>query len=226
MLSAIIVAGGSSQRMGFDKLLALLGDKPVLAHTIDAFERTESVREIILVARAERVGEFEELVRQNDFKKIRCVVAGGKHRQDSVRAGLGTVGAEASYIAVHDAARPLVTPEQIERVLAMAREHGAAALAAPITDTLKRADENHFVTDGVPRENLYTMQTPQIFERALLERAYAEVAANNRSVTDEVSAVEHLGAKVLLVPNDEWNVKITYPRDLLLAQAALARRSS
>jgi 2-C-methyl-D-erythritol 4-phosphate cytidylyltransferase len=226
MLSAIIVAGGSSQRMGFDKLLALLGDKPVLAHTIDAFERTESVREIILVARAERIGEFEELVRQNDFKKIRCVVVGGKHRQDSVRAGLGTVGAEASYIAVHDAARPLVTPEQIERVLALAREHGAAALAAPITDTLKRADENHFVTDGVPRENLYTMQTPQIFERALLERAYADVAANNRSVTDEVSAVEHLGAKVQLVPNDEWNVKITYPRDLLLAQAALARRSS
>jgi 2-C-methyl-D-erythritol 4-phosphate cytidylyltransferase len=226
MLTAVIVAGGSSQRMGFDKLLALLGDKPVLAHTIEAFERTDSVREIILVARGERVGEFEELVRQNNFKKVRSVVPGGEHRQDSVRAGLGKIGTDAKFVAVHDAARPLVTPDQIERVFALAREHGAAALAAPITDTLKRADENHFVTDGVPRENLYAMQTPQIFERALLERAYADVAANNRSVTDEVSAVEHVGAKVLLVPNDEWNVKITYPRDLLLAQAALARRSS
>jgi 2-C-methyl-D-erythritol 4-phosphate cytidylyltransferase len=226
MLTAIIVAGGNSQRMGFDKLLALLGDKPVLAHTIDAFERTESVREIVLVARAERIREFEGLVRQNDFKKVGRVVAGGKHRQDSVRAGLGTVQATANYIAVHDAARPLITPEQIERVLALARKHGAAALAEPVTDTLKRADENHFVAGGVSRENLFAMQTPQIFARSLLERAYAAVAANNLSVTDEVSAVEHLGEKVQLVPNGEWNVKITFPRDLLFAQAALARRSS
>jgi 2-C-methyl-D-erythritol 4-phosphate cytidylyltransferase len=226
MLSAIIVAGGSSQRMGFDKLLALLGDKPVLAHTIEAFERTDSVKEILLVARAERVAEFQELVRQSDFKKIRRVVAGGMHRQDSVRSGLESLDASADYVAVHDAARPLVMPEQIERVLALAREHGAAALAELVTDTLKRADENRLVTGGVSRDGLYAMQTPQIFARALLERAYAGVATNNLTVTDEVSAVEHLGAKVVLVPNDEWNVKITYPRDLFLAQAALARRSS
>jgi 2-C-methyl-D-erythritol 4-phosphate cytidylyltransferase len=226
MLTAIIVAGGSSQRMGFDKLFALLGDKPVLAHTIDAFERADSVREIILVARAERIGEFEELVRQTGLKKVRHVVAGGKNRQDSVQAGLDIVEAETAFIAVHDAARPLVTPKQIERVFALAREHGAAALAEPITDTVKRADENHFVTGGVAREGLYAMQTPQIFGRDLLTKAYAELAASNLSVTDEVSAVEHLGAKVVLVPNQEWNVKITYPRDLLLAQAVLARRSS
>jgi 2-C-methyl-D-erythritol 4-phosphate cytidylyltransferase len=226
MLSAIIVAAGSSQRMGFDKLLALLGDKPVLAHTLDAFERANSVREIILVARAECVGDFEGLVRQCDFKKVRRVVPGGKHRQDSVRAGLKSLAADASYIAVHDAARPLVTPEQIERVFALAREHGAAALAEPITDTVKRVDENHCVTGGVPRESLYAMQTPQIFGRDLLERAYAAVATNNLSITDEVSAVEHLGAKVVLTLNEEWNVKITYPRDLLLAQSVLAQRSS
>jgi 2-C-methyl-D-erythritol 4-phosphate cytidylyltransferase len=226
MLTAVIVAGGSSQRMGFDKLLALLGDKPVLAHTIEAFERTDSVKEIILVARAERVAEFQELVRQSDFKKVRRVVAGGMHRQDSVRAGLEGLDASADYVAVHDAARPLVVPKQIERVLAVAREHGAAALAEPVTDTLKRANENGLVTGGVSRDGLYAMQTPQIFARELLERAYANVAEKNLSVTDEVSAVEHLGAKVVLVPNDEWNVKITYPRDLFLAQAALARRSS
>ena len=212
--------------MGFDKLFALLGEKPVLAHTIDAFERTDSVREIVLVARAERVAEFEELVRQSNFKKVRGVVAGGKHRQDSVQAGLSRLSTDASYVAVHDAARPLVMPEQIERVLAAAREHGAAALAEPVTDTLKRSDKNRLVTGGVSREGLYAMQTPQIFARELLERAYAGVAANNLSVTDEVSAVEHLGEKVVLVPSDDWNVKITYPRDLFLAQAALARRSS
>jgi 2-C-methyl-D-erythritol 4-phosphate cytidylyltransferase len=226
MLTAIIVAAGSSQRMGFDKLLALLGDKPVLGHTLDAFERTESVNEIILVARSERLGELQELVTQNEFKKVSAVVAGGTHRQDSVRAGLERLGAEARYVAVHDAARPLVMPEQIERVFALAREHGAAALAEPITDTLKRADENRFVTGGVVREGLYAMQTPQIFSREVLVAAYAAVAAKNLSVADEVSAVEHFGAKVLLVPNEEFNVKITYPRDLLLAQAALTRRAS
>jgi 2-C-methyl-D-erythritol 4-phosphate cytidylyltransferase len=225
MLSAIIVAAGSSQRMGFDKLFALLGDKPVLAHTVDAFERAESVREIILVTRGDRIGEFEELVRQNLFSKVRRIVPGGEHRQDSVRAGIESMGGDARFVAVHDAARPLVSPEQIERVFALAREHGAAALAAPITDTVKRADENRFVAGGVNRENLFAMQTPQIFARDLLERAYAEVAAKNLSITDEVSAVERLGEKVLLVPNEEWNVKITYPRDLLLAQAVLARRA-
>jgi 2-C-methyl-D-erythritol 4-phosphate cytidylyltransferase len=226
MLTAIIVAAGSSQRMGFDKLLALLGDKPVLAHTLEAFEQTSSVDEIILVARAERVAEFQELVKSSASKKVCDVIAGGAQRQDSVRAGLERLNPETTYVAVHDAARPLVMPEQIDRVFALAREHGAAALAEPITDTLKRADENRFVTGGVAREGLYAMQTPQIFSKKLLLDAYAAVATNNLSVTDEVSAVEHLGAKVLLVPNDEFNVKITYPRDLLLAQSALTRRSS
>jgi 2-C-methyl-D-erythritol 4-phosphate cytidylyltransferase len=226
MLTAIIVAAGSSQRMGFDKLLALLGDKPVLAHTIDAFERTASVEEIILVARSERVEEFSGLTGQSGFKKIRHIIPGGEQRQDSVRAGLERVTAQAEFVAVHDGARPLVTSDQIEHVLAQARDHGAAALAAPVTDTLKRADQNCAVAGGVSRANLYAMQTPQIFKRELLERAYAAVVAKNLSVTDEVSAVEQLGAKVIIVPNDEWNVKITYPRDLLLAQAVLARRSS
>ena len=210
--------------MGFDKLLALLGDKPVLARTLEAFEQTSCVDEIILVARGERVTEFQELVQKDAFKKVREVVAGGPHRQDSVRSGLERLNPEATYVAVHDAARPLVTPKQIEGVFALAQAHGAAALAERVTDTLKRADEKGFVTGGVAREGLYAMQTPQIFSKKLLVEAYATVAANNLSVTDEVSAVQHLGARVLLLPNEELNVKITYPRDLLLAQSALTRR--
>ena len=225
MLTAIIVAAGSSQRMGFDKLLALLGEKPVVAHTISAFESTKCVEEIILVARAERVGELEELVRENRFRKVAHVVVGGEQRQDSVRCGLERTRADLRYIAVHDAARPLITSEQIERVFAVAREHGAAALAEPVTDTIKRADDRGLVTGSVSREGLFRMQTPQIFERSLLMAAYAEVAAKQMTVTDEVSAVELHGAKVVLVPSDDWNVKITYPRDLLLAQSALSRRS-
>jgi 2-C-methyl-D-erythritol 4-phosphate cytidylyltransferase len=226
MLSAIIVAAGSSQRMGFDKLFALLGDQPVVAHTVQAFERAECVDEIILVGRDDRLAELRELSARGEFKKVRHIISGGVHRQDSVQAGLNLLGPAIRYVAVHDAARPLITGEQIARVLAACRIHGAAALAEPITDTLKRADEECFVCGGVDRAGLYAMQTPQIFTRDLLIEAYKTVAEKNLSITDEVSAVEELGVKVLLVPNDEFNLKITYPRDLELAQVFLKRRPS
>jgi 2-C-methyl-D-erythritol 4-phosphate cytidylyltransferase len=226
MLTAIIVAAGSSRRMGFDKLFALLGEKPVVAHALDAFERAECVDEIILVGRDDRLAELQELVRRTEGKKVRHVVSGGVHRQDSVRVGLNLVAPDARYVAVHDAAHPLVNAEQIGRVFEASRVHGAAALAEPITDTLKRADENYFVCGGVDRTGLYAMQTPQIFARDILVEAYDAVAAKKLSITDEVSAIEHLGRKVLLVPNDEFNLKITYPRDLLLAQSFLNRQAS
>ena len=221
MLTAIIVAAGSSHRMGFDKLFALLGDNPVVVHTLQAFEGAKCVDEIILVGRADRLAELQELVRRSAFKKVRHVVSGGLHRQDSVQAGINLLAADANYVAVHDAARPLITPEKIGCVFAECQIHGAAALAEPITDTLKRADGEYFVCGGVDRVGLYAMQTPQIFSRDLLTRAYDAVAAGKLAVTDEVSAVEQLGAKVLLVPNDEFNLKITYPRDLLLAECFL-----
>jgi 2-C-methyl-D-erythritol 4-phosphate cytidylyltransferase len=216
MLTAVIVAAGGSQRMGFDKLFALLGDKPVIAHTLDAFEGAECVDEIILVGRDDRLAELQELVGRAELRKVRHVVGGGVHRQDSVRAGMNLLAS----------ARPLITSEQIGRVFAGCRIHGAAALAEPITDTLKRADENYFVCGGVDRAGLYAMQTPQIFSRDILVEAYDVVAAKKLSITDEVSAVEQLGRKVLLVPNDEFNLKITYPRDLLLAQSFLNRRAA
>jgi 2-C-methyl-D-erythritol 4-phosphate cytidylyltransferase len=136
------------------------------------------------------------------------------------------LGSDAGYVAVHDAARPLVTAEKIGRVFAECQTHGAAALAEPITDTLKRGDAEGFVCGGVDRSGVYAMQTPQIFSRDLLVRAYEAVAAKQLLITDEVSALEQLGAKVLLVPNDEFNLKITYPRDLLLAESILRARAS
>ena len=225
MLTAIIVAAGSSQRMGFDKLFALLGDQPVIAHTLAAFDRAECVDEIVLVGRDDRLAVLQELINRTELSKVRHVISGGDQRQDSVRAGLNALSPEARYVAVHDAARPLITSEQIGRVFGHCQTHGAAALAEPITDTLKRADQECFVCGGVDRAGLYAMQTPQIFSRNLLVEAYAAVTARKLSITDEVSAIELLGAKVLLVPNDEFNLKITYPRDLLLAQACLTRRS-
>lgn len=224
MLSAIIVAGGSSRRMGFDKTFASLGGKPIIAHSIGAFEATASVDEIIVVGRAERIAELEQLVRQENFRKIRAVIAGGVHRQDSVNAGLQK--ASGQFVAVHDAARPLVTPELIERVFTEARRHDAAAAANPVSDTLKRADGEHRVVASVAREQLFAMQTPQIFSRAVLVEAYAAVFAAKAEITDEVSALELLGRPVILVPHQEPNFKITYPADLALAEAHLARDAS
>ncbi len=226
MLSAIIVAAGSSRRMGFDKLFAVIAGKPVITHSIAAFERANSVGEIIVVAREDRHREVKKIVRDENFKKVQSIVAGGEHRQDSVRVGLDRLGTDAKCVAVHDAARPLVTPDQIERIFEQCRIHDAATLAEPIKDTIKRADIDFVVTDSVDRHQLYAMQTPQIFDRALIEEAFRGVYAENVSVTDEVSAVERLGRKVVLVLNDDFNFKITYPRDLPLAEFVLRQRES
>ena len=224
MLSAIIVAGGSSQRMGFDKLFAVIAGEPVIAHTMRAFEHASSVSEIVVVARKERHEEIRKISRAAGFKKVRSIVPGGERRQDSVRAGLDQIDRDANYVAVHDAARPLITPEQIERAFEQCRVHGSAALAQPVNDTLKRADADLLVAGSIDRHQLYAMQTPQIFERKLIEDAYRGVYAERASVTDEVSAVERLGHKIALVLNDDFNFKITYPRDLPLADFILRER--
>ncbi|MEO7165505.1 MAG: 2-C-methyl-D-erythritol 4-phosphate cytidylyltransferase [Chthoniobacterales bacterium] len=224
MLSAIIVAGGSSQRMGFDKTFASLGGKPAVAHSIAAFEQTDSVGEIILVGRAERLSELEELVRTGKFGKVSAIIPGGARRQDSVRHGLEKADDANDFIAVHDAARPLVSPGLIERILELARAHGGAASAAPVSDTLKRADDERIVTGGVERDHLFAVQTPQIFQAELLRRAYAAIFAAGLEVTDEISAVEQVGGKVALLPNETPNFKLTYPADLRLAEFVLGER--
>ena len=224
MLSAIIVAAGASERMGFDKLFAPLGDRPVVAHTIDAFERTQCVDEIVLVGRSDTLPELRKLLREKT--KVRQLVAGGARRQDSVRAGLQAADARAEYVAIHDAARPLITPDKITRVFEVARMHGAASLAEPVTDTLKRADADFVVTGSVEREQVFCMQTPQAFARELIVQGYDALAAKNTVVTDEVSAIEQLGRKVVLVPNQDFNFKITYPRDFLLAEFVFRQRSA
>jgi len=225
MLTAIIVAAGSSRRMGSDKLFETIAGKPVIAHTIDAFELADCVGEIVVVTRGDRSNEIRKLTRSQSFKKVRAIITGGERRQDSVRAGLGDLSPDARYVAVHDAARPLVTPEQIKHVFERCEMHGAAALAEPISDTLKRADTDLVVIDSVDRHQLYAMQTPQIFKRAWIEEAYRDVYAKKVSVTDEVSAVERLGRKIFLLPSDDFNFKITYPRDLPLAEFVLKQRT-
>jgi len=221
-----MVAAGSSRRMGFDKLTADLAGKPVAIHSLLAYEECASVERIVLVTREERVEEFEALAQEHGITKLDCVVPGGAERHLSVWNGFQAARPKAEdYVAVHDAARPLITPAAIEACLANARHHGASACAAPATDTLKRATEDGAVTGSVERDHLWAMQTPQIFLASLLERAYRQILRIEQTVTDEVSAMQHLGVSVVLTRIGEPNFKITLPRDLDLAKLILESRN-
>jgi len=221
MLSAIIVAAGSSTRAGFDKLFAPLVGRPVIEHSIRAFERAQCVDEVIVVSREAIFPSLRALTGQ--FRKVRAVVQGGERRQDSVRAGLDAVS-NTDFIAVHDAARPLITAKEIERVFAAAVKHGAAVLAAPVGETLKIADRNQCVIGSIDRENVFAMQTPQIFARDLLVEAYNRVAKDSLAITDEVSAVQHVGGHATIVRAEDHNPKITFPNDLAMAELILRTR--
>ncbi len=224
MITAIIVAAGSSRRMGFEKLFAPLAGKPVIAHSIAAFEESKLVDEIVLVCREERVKEIEKLIKREKFTKAIKVVAGGAERHFSVWNGLQAVNSKSTYVAIHDGARPLVTPALIKQCIELAKEKGAMSCSAPIPDTVKRASTGQEVTESVERSGLWAMQTPQVFNSGLILQAYASLMAKNEQVTDEVSAVQKLGKKIALLRNDDWNLKITFPRDLEMAEHILAMR--
>ena len=191
MVSAIIVAAGSSRRMGFDKLFAPLAGHPVLWHSLRAFNDTAEIDEIIVVTKDDRMDEVETLVAGSKFKKVSKVVGGGAERHISVWNGLQTVQSKGSeFIAIHDGARPLTTPHLILACIEEARLHGAACCASPIPDTVKRASIEQMVEASVERTGLWAMQTPQVFSSSLLLQAYAQIIARHEMVTDEVSAVQ------------------------------------
>ncbi len=225
MVSAIIVAAGSSRRMGFDKLFAKLAGKPVLWHSIQAFSETKEVDEILIVTREDRMDEVEHLVATEKLKKVTKVISGGAERHISVWNGLQAVDSkDREFIAIHDGARPLVTPKLIKACIDLAENHGAACCASQIPDTVKRASVEQMVTESVERTGLWAMQTPQVFSSGLILQAYAALMAKHEMVTDEVSAVQKLGKKIALLKNDDWNMKITFPHDLELAEHVLDLR--
>lgn len=226
MVSAIIVAAGSSRRMGFDKLFALLAGKPVLWHSIKAFQDAREIDEILIVTREDRMDEVEALVATGSLKKVSKVISGGAERHISVWNGLQAINSDGSeFIGIHDGARPLVTPRLIKDCLDLARTQGAASCASQIPDTIKRADITQLVTESVERSGLWAMQTPQFFSSGLILQAYAALMVKNEMVTDEVSAVQKLGKKIVLLKNDDWNMKITFPNDLVLAEHVLELRA-
>lgn len=215
--AAIIVAAGSSRRMGFDKLSAPLLGVPVLRRTLDAFLAAPSIGSIVVVCPEDRWQPFAD----ETFAKPVSRVDGGTDRQDSVAQGLNALSAEVRWVAVHDGARPLIHADDIARCFQEAETHRAAALARRVTETLKRSDTEDFSSEALSREHLWFMETPQVFEVSLLREAYKKVSTDGLTVTDEVSAIEALGVRVKFVESLHPNLKITTPADLSLAEALL-----
>jgi len=214
-VGAVIVAAGSSQRIGgVDKVFALLGKKPVLAYVVDTFQKCNSINQIVIVLSQQNLEQGEQLVAEQGWPKVTDVCPGGERRQDSVVAGLNRLS-NCSWVVIHDGARPLVTDDLIEQGLETAQETGAAVAAVPVTDTIKVAGDDQIVQGTPPRQNLWAVQTPQVFRSDIITEAYRQLKYD---VTDDARAVEKLGYKVKLYMGSYDNIKITTPDDLALAE--------
>ena len=219
--AAILVAAGSSARMksgGASKTMMEIGGEPVLSRTLRAFEHAACISQIFMVARA---CDFDAIQKASAFvTKPLTITEGGKERQDSVSNGAALCG-DAEYIAVHDAARPFITPEEIETVCADAEKYGAATLAVPVKDTIKVAAADGTVCATPERSTLRAIQTPQVFRLSLYKEALCLAKNAGKQYTDDCQLIEAAGGKVYLTPGDYKNIKITTPEDLLVAEACL-----
>ena len=219
-VGAVIAAAGSSSRMGGrDKLAELLDGIPVILRTLAAVEAVPEIREIVVVTREDRVEEYRRLLGQ--CSRLRAVVPGGSTRQESVRNGVRALSPDCTLAAIHDGARPLVTPEVFARCIEAARSCGAATAAVPVKDTIKLADEAGQVLDTPDRSRLWAVQTPQIFDRERYLRAAEEAERRGLSCTDDCQLFEAMGWEVQLVMGDYRNLKLTTPEDFLAAGAYL-----
>ncbi len=214
-VGAVIVAAGQSERMGdVDKMFALLGGQPLLLRATRPFQQCSLIDRIVVVVSGEKETQCRSLVAGPDWSKVSDVCLGGRRRQDSVAEGLKRL-ADCDWAVIHDGARPLVTVDLIERGLEAARETGAAIAAVPVTATIKVSGEDRTVRETPPRQNLWAVQTPQIFTLEIIREAYQNAGED---VTDSSSLVERLGYKVKLYMGAHDNIKITTPADLALAE--------
>lgn len=207
--------------MGFNKLLASLSGVPVLRRTLGEFQACPDVAEIIVVGGEEVREQVTHWQQSGGLSKLVAVIPGGAERHLSVWAGMQACSPESDIIAVHDGARPLIAPDQITKSISAARAQHAVACARPMTETIKRVDENGCITESLDRTGVWVMETPQVFSKALLTQAYEAVIRDGALVTDEVSAIQHIGVSVFVVENTAPNPKITFPADLTLAERFL-----
>jgi 2-C-methyl-D-erythritol 4-phosphate cytidylyltransferase len=227
-VGVIVPAAGVGSRLGAGgaKALVRLAGRPLLAHALEALEANRCTAAVVVVGHPEELDATAKLLAGEGFAKLTALVAGGPTRQASVAAGLWALPAAPGYVAVHDAARPLLGPGTIDRMLALLLEDGAAGVVpgVPVTDTIRQVDAAQRSAGIVDREQLRATQTPQLFRREVLEEAHRLALRDGVEATDEAALVELAGHRVKVVPGDPENLKVTTPLDLAVAEALLARR--
>lgn len=227
LCTMIVPAAGSSSRMGGeDKLFAPLCGAPVLMRTLAAIDQASLVDEILVAAPAEKMEEIASLCARTGIRKPLRVVKGGATRTESVLAAVLECHPKTRFVAVHDGARPLVRPQDIDALIRLGYQTNAVAPAVPVSDTIKVADETGLVCSTPDRRTLYAVQTPQVFQIDLLKAALQAAMQRGDTPTDDCAAVESLGKQVYLTPGDRSNIKITVPEDLAVAEALLRRREA
>jgi 2-C-methyl-D-erythritol 4-phosphate cytidylyltransferase len=225
-VAVVVVAAGSGTRFGAaNKVTQALRGHPLIWYTIESISAASRVDDIVIVAGEHTYDEIARIVESAGWQKVYRIAHGGFRRQDSVEAGLVALESAAPRIvAVHDGARPLVSPSLIDRVIVRAEEAGAAIAAAKVTDALKRVDQG-FVSISVSRDHMWAAQTPQAFDYAELRDAFEQVKRTGHDVLDEASLFELLGKPVAIVESSLDNLKITHASDLALAEAILKTRA-
>ena len=222
-VSAIIVAAGQSRRMGGDtsKQFILIDGVPVIVRTLKAFEIAERIREVVIAARQEDIPQMYALIQDYEITKVKQIITGGETRQESVFRAIAQVDENADFLAIHDGARPLIRPQEIDLAVSAAVEHGAAALGVPVKDTVKQVDADGKIVDTPERSTLWAAQTPQVFSRALYLRAAEQAGEAAAQLTDDCQLIERTGAPVYLVRGAYANLKITTPEDVFAAEGIL-----
>ncbi|NLV89382.1 MAG: 2-C-methyl-D-erythritol 4-phosphate cytidylyltransferase [Tissierellia bacterium] len=226
-VSVIIAAAGMSNRMGskINKQFIAVGGKPILAHTIEKFERSRYIDEIILVAKEEEI-EYcrKEIVKKYKFKKVTNIIRGGKERQDSVYNGILALNEKSDIVLVHDGARPFVKLENIEDGIKGVEKYGACVIGVPVTDTIKVVGEDNVISNTPRRDLLWAAQTPQCFFKEILIKGYEKALSDGYLGTDDSSIVERVGYDVKMIMGSYENIKITTPEDIILAESLIKER--
>lgn len=226
-VTAIIAAAGHGTRLGRRKQLMTLLDKPVLAWSLETIAASAHVTDVVVACETDEMDACAAAAAASCGTKLHSVVAGGERRQDSVFAGLRAAPPDTAYVLVHDGARPFITGDMIDRVLAAARTFGAAVVAIPVKDTIKQATEGDIVLRTIPRDQLWSAQTPQAFAFDVLYKAYSTADSEGYVGTDDAMLVEWCGnASVSIVEGSYENVKITTAEDLFLAERIARERSA
>ena len=223
MNSVVIVSAGRGSRMKADinKQFLKIGDKEVIAHTIDKFYNNENIGEIIIVVREDEKEFFKEnVIDKYGYKNIK-IAFGGKERQDSVYNGLKALDKNCEIVLIHDGARPFVTDEIIEKSIECAQKYNCAIVGVPVKDTIKIVNENNDVCDTPSRNKLWSIQTPQVFDYSLIMKAHEKAKVDKYYGTDDSMLMEYLGYNVKVVEGSYNNIKITTPEDLKIAEEIL-----